>query len=53
MPDPWAETRCPSHVPVNPSIPRVSLYSSASSRKVSAIHLARSGSPGNRTMGAI
>lgn len=53
MPEPCTEMRCPFHVPVKPSIPRTSLYSVASSRKFSAIHFARSGSPGNRTTGAI
>ena len=36
MPDPWIVTRCPRHVPVNPSIPRTSFTRRGFSRNVSA-----------------
>src|SRR5665809_58578 len=52
MPEPCTETRWPRQVPVKPYMPRISEWQRASSRNASAIHFARSGSPGIRTVGA-
>ena len=46
------ETGVPSHVPRKPSIPRSAFVWTTSSRYVSAMYLARSGSPGTRTASA-
>ena len=52
MPVPWTETGFPSHVPVKPSNPRSLFTCVTSSKYVSAMYLARSGSPGRRTASA-
>ncbi len=46
------DTGEPSNVPVYPSIPRSALRWTTSSRKVSAMYFARSGSPGRRQASA-
>ena len=48
MPVLWTETRLPSYVPVYPSRPRSPFVWTTSSRYVSAMYLARSGSPGKQ-----
>ena len=53
MPEAMTVTGTPFHVPVWPWTPRTLLTSFGSVRKVSAINLARSGSPGISTVLAI
>ena len=48
MPVPCTDTRLSSHVPVKPRRPRSLFTWVASSRYVSAMYFARSGSPGRR-----
>ena len=52
IPVPCTETRFPSQVPVKPSSPRSSFTWVTSSKYVSAMYFARSGSPGRRTASA-
>ena len=52
MPLPMTETGVPSQEPVKASMLRTALTWRASSRKVSAMYLARRGSPGRRQAGA-
>ena len=52
MPLDCTETGFPLNVPVYPSIPRSPLRWTASSKKVSAMYFARSGSPGRRQASA-
>ena len=53
MPDPWIVTSWPRQRPVKASMPRTSLTRRGASRKVSAAHFARLGSPGISTVSAI
>src|SRR6266540_542845 len=53
IPVPCTETRRPWYVPVKPNMLRTFESHLASSRYVSAIHLARNGSPGSSTRSAI
>ena len=52
MPVDCTETGFPSHRPRKPSMPRSEFVCTTSSRYVSAMYLARSGSPGRRTASA-
>ena len=52
MPVACTDTGLPFHVPVKPRQLRTALTCRASLRKVSAIHLLRSGSPGSSTASA-
>ena len=52
IPVPCTEMRFPSQVPVYPSSPRSSFTWVTSSKYVSAMYFARSGSPGRRTASA-
>ncbi len=53
IPVPITETGLPLYVPVYPNMPRTLLKQTGLSKKVSAIHLARKGSPGNNMVSAI
>ena len=53
MPEPMTDTFLPLYVPVYPNILRTVLNKTGVSKKVSAINLALSGSPGIRTVLAI
>ena len=52
MPVAWTLTGLPFQVPVKPRQLRTALTWRGASKKVSAIHFARSGSPGSRTASA-
>src|SRR3569623_1410441 len=52
LPVAWTLTGLPFQVPVNPKQFLTEFTSRAFSKKVSAIHLARSGAPGNSTASA-
>ena len=52
IPVAWTEIGFPSQVPRKPSMPRSELVCTTSSRYVSAMYFARSGSPGSRQASA-